>query len=109
MERAISDKGAFAELDKLNRKGFKYFGVKHLRTGSRLDVENHNQFIKNLKAKPIMEFKIRNPDPPMVEELRKFSIVMHIESVYLNLYKLEEIKGKLPKGLSKEKCIILLQ
>lgn len=107
MLETLSQKEIIKELDEMNKETFRYFGVWHIRSGWRFDVENHAKFIKKLEADPVREIVIRETTNPALERILKHAIVCHFDT-YVNIYDINNVKMK-PNGLSKDKCILKLE
>ena len=103
----LSQKQLIKELDKVNQEKFKSVGVMHIRSGYPPEVEIHKEFIDGLNAKPIREIKIRNPLTTKQKEIQKHAITIDVSPTYVNIYNVDDVKGKL-KGLSKHKCMVIL-
>jgi len=109
----LTEKQIVQEIDEMNKDGFNYVGVHHVRSGDRAEVESHAKFIKDLKTKPFKEIKIRYPQIPGIEKIREYVITIEVGSTYINIYKIDDVKDKIEEmtkqKLSKHKCIVMLK
>lgn len=95
-------------MDKLNKNGFIYVGIQHIRSGNRDEVERQRDLLNELNVKPFLEVVIK---PSEIERKLDNFVIVHIAGPYVNIYKVEDLKKKnLPDFnlFSKHKCIGVL-
>lgn len=100
----ITRKELIELLDNMNKDEFKYVGLIHARSGQRERVEAHKEFIQDLKAKPVSEYRLKGKIP---DDFARNFIIIDI-SDYVNIYRVEDVKSRFG-DISKKKCVVILQ